>query len=147
MKRSPMPQRSKPMSRGTSTFKRSPCQIGQVGKSADKPKRKTLRSKGPKMTAIRKAARGEDCTIRLPGVCNQNPETTVLCHDNRLASGKGMGLKAPDTEAAFGCSCCHDVLDGRRPRPEGMTYDLMMAYFDLAVERTHKRLEEKGILK
>lgn len=49
MKRSAMPPRSKPMSRGTSTLKRSTCQIGQVSKSAPaKPMRKR-KKRGPSM--------------------------------------------------------------------------------------------------
>ena len=57
----------------------------------------------------RDAARGQDCTLRIPFHCNGNPETTVLCHSNRGADGKGMGIKASDDRAAFGCSSCHDV--------------------------------------
>lgn len=60
---------------------------------------------------LRDSARGQECTLRIPGVCNFNPETTVLAH---IACGqKGMGLKSPDNMAVFACSCCHDVLDGR----------------------------------
>lgn len=60
---------------------------------------------------LRDSARGQECTLRIPGVCNFNPETTVLAH---LACGqKGMGLKSPDNMAVFACSC-HDLLDGRR---------------------------------
>ena len=64
------------------------------------------------MVNLRKWARGKDCQIRIPGVCNHNPETTVLCHDN-LAGVSGMGMKSPDECAALGCSSCHDVIDGR----------------------------------
>ncbi|WP_295460481.1 nuclease domain-containing protein [uncultured Pseudomonas sp.] len=61
---------------------------------------------------LRDSARGQDCTLRIPGICNGNPETTVLAH---IACGqKGMGLKSPDNMAVFACSCCHDLLDGRR---------------------------------
>lgn len=61
---------------------------------------------------LRDSARGQDCTLRIPGVCNGNPETTVLAH---IACGqKGMGLKSPDNMAVFACSFCHDLLDGRR---------------------------------
>lgn len=60
---------------------------------------------------LRASARGQDCTLRLPGVCNGNPETTVLAH---LPCGKkGMGMKSPDNMACFACSSCHDLLDGR----------------------------------
>ena len=110
------------------------------------PKRKaTLKSKGPRSTPIRRAARGQDCTLRL-AVCNFDPETTVLCHSNFLADGKGMGLKAPDTAAAFGCSVCHDVLDGRRPRPADLSLAGLEAAFRAAVSATHEILRSMGLL-
>jgi len=105
-----------------------------------------LKTKGPKMTPIRKAARGQDCTIQLHGVCNHDPATSVLCHSNELADGKGMGLKAPDTAAAFGCSACHDVLDGRRPRPAWLTKEQVLAAFRAGVARTHQFLRTKGLI-
>lgn len=58
---------------------------------------------------LRDSARGRDCMIRIPGVCNFNPETTVLTHVN----GGGAGTKHSDLLAAFGCSSCHDAIDGR----------------------------------
>jgi hypothetical protein len=61
------------------------------------------------MANLRKLARGRECQIRIPGVCNGNPETTVLCHLN----GGGMGIKEDDILAAWGCSSCHDAVDGR----------------------------------
>lgn len=64
------------------------------------------------MTNLRDAARGRECQIRLPGVCNFNPETSVLCHD-RIAGITGVGMKAPDIMAAIGCSACHDEVDRR----------------------------------
>lgn len=109
--------------------------------------RKTLTTSRPKMTPIRRAARGQDCTLLIPGACNQNPETTVLCHSNSLADGKGMGLKAPDTAAAFGCSACHDVLDGRRARPAGLTLAGLDAHFRAGVRRTHIILAAMGLIK
>ncbi|AYM79602.1 DUF1364 family protein [Janthinobacterium agaricidamnosum] len=110
------------------------------------PKRKTgLKSKGPVSTPIRRAARGQDCTLRL-AVCNFDPDTTVLCHSNFLADGKGMGLKAPDTAAAFGCSACHDVLDGRRLRPADLSLAGLEAAFRAAVATTHEILRSMGLL-
>lgn len=61
---------------------------------------------------LRKLARDQPCQIRIPGVCNANPETTCLCH-YRLAGSCGVGMKPPDEQAAFGCSACHDAVDGR----------------------------------
>lgn len=62
---------------------------------------------------LRKLAHLEDCTIRVPGYCNANPETVVLCHA-RLIGISGMSLKVPDALGAFGCSDCHAVVDGQR---------------------------------
>lgn len=133
MKRSPMKPSTKPMSRGT-------------GRTQSPAKKATLKTKGPRMTPIRRAARGQDCTLRIPDVCNFNPETTVLCHSNRLADGKGMGIKAPDTEACFGCSACHDVLDGRAPRPGWLTQFVLDAAFDNARRATHLILKAMRLI-
>lgn len=64
-----------------------------------------------KSTAIRRSARGQACTLRLPGICNGDPETTVLAH--MPFGGRGMGIKASDLHAAYACSSCHDAIDGR----------------------------------
>ncbi|HBA8604909.1 nuclease domain-containing protein, partial [Escherichia coli] len=32
------------------------------------------------MADLRKAARSRECQVRIPGVCNGNPETSVLAH-------------------------------------------------------------------
>lgn len=70
--------------------------------------------------SIRLAARNRECTVRLPGICNRNPETTVLAH---LRFGpKAMGGKPCDLCACFACSACHDVIDGRVPTPAGFDY-------------------------
>lgn len=57
---------------------------------------------------LRKSARGRECQVRIPGVCNGNPETTVLAHVN----GGGIGRKGADIHGAFACSACHAWLDG-----------------------------------
>jgi hypothetical protein len=67
------------------------------------------------MTNLTKQAKGKQCFIRVNGYCNFNPETTVACHA-RLIGISGMGMKAPDLFIAFGCSACHDVVDGRDHR-------------------------------
>lgn len=105
-----------------------------------------MKSKGPRMTPIRKAANGQDCTMRIPGVCNWNPETTVLCHSPFLESGRGMGLKAPDTEACFACSSCHDVLDRRVTGPSWMTPFKLEGAFIGARNLTHEILRKKGLI-
>jgi hypothetical protein len=107
--------------------------------------RARMKSSRPKMTPIRKSARGEDCLIQLPGG-QHDPATTVLCHSNQLAAGKGMGLKAPDTEGAYGCHYCHDIVDGRRPLPPGLTQEAMLAKFERAIGLTQEKLKQKGLM-
>jgi hypothetical protein len=62
--------------------------------------------------------------IRQPGVCNGDPDTTVLCH-LRMVDVTGMGIKAVDLLGAWGCSDCHRYcdthgIDGRTALLEGM---------------------------
>jgi len=40
--------------------------------------------------------------------------TTVACHANSVALGKGTGIKAPDFYSVHFCAACHDLYDGRR---------------------------------
>ncbi|EFQ1887951.1 DUF1364 domain-containing protein, partial [Escherichia coli] len=55
------------------------------------------------MADLRKAARGRECQVRIPGVCNGNSETSVLAHI-RLAGLCGTGTKPPDLIATIACS-------------------------------------------
>ena len=64
------------------------------------------------MTDLCKAARGRECQVRIPGVCNSNDETSVLAHV-RLAGLCGIGIKPPDLIATIACSACHDEIDRR----------------------------------
>ena len=66
----------------------------------------------PKMTPARKEARGKPCMVRIPGVCNGDPETTILAH-YRLAGYCGTGMKPIDALGAWACSACHDEVDRR----------------------------------
>lgn len=95
------------------------------------------------MTDLRKLARGKDCMVRLPGICNGNPETTVLAH-LRMAGVTGMGIKAPDVLGAWCCSSCHDAVDRRSEK------DLEREYLRLAfcegIMRTQAKLVAEGVL-
>lgn len=64
---------------------------------------------------LRQLARGQACMVRIPGVCNHNPETTVLAHIRR-GGVAGAGQKPPDTCAVWACSACHDAIDRRSHR-------------------------------
>ena len=52
------------------------------------------------MANLRKAARGRECQVRIPGVCNGNPETSVLAHI-RIAGLCGTSIKPPDLIATI----------------------------------------------
>ena len=96
--------------------------------------------KYPKLT---KSARGEDCTLQIYPYCNGNPETVVLCH---LPSGSGMGQKSPDWFAVYGCSSCHDIIDGRKDI--GSLDKSQKAHISQsALFRTWNRMIEKGLIK
>lgn len=64
------------------------------------------------MANLRKEARGRECQVRIYGVCNGNPETTVLAH-YRMAGICGTGMKPDDLIGAWACSACHDEIDRR----------------------------------
>lgn len=88
---------------------------------------------------LRDSARGKDCTLRLFGVCNFNPETTVLAH---LPCGhKGVGMKGPDHMAVFACSACHDVIDSRSRR-----YEVEPGDFLRALAETQMQWIESGLM-
>jgi hypothetical protein len=91
------------------------------------------------MSRLRESARGQECLVRLPGVCNFNPETVVLAH----LGGAGMALKKHDLHGAFCCSSCHDEVDRR-------TWVFEKDYTELAhrqgVERTQNYWIENGMV-
>lgn len=77
--------------------------------------------------------------------CNYNPETTVFCHINSADAGKGMGLKASDLFGFYGCSECHNVLDGRTKSEYNKEELDLLAYH--ALIRTQMILINKGLIK
>jgi hypothetical protein len=106
-----------------------------------------------KRSKLRESAHMETCTFRIPGVCNGNPETTVLCHAPH--PDKGMGIKGPDSWAAYGCSDCHAEMDGRTMRYRriyaGDVSDNTWGLFknDIwleAIRETQRRMIAKGLL-
>ncbi len=80
------------------------------------------------------------CMIRAPGVCNFDPATVVLCH-YRIGGYDGMGLKPSDDLAAWGCSACHALVDGRTERPSYMTRNDVRLAFAEGVFRTQMARE------
>jgi len=97
-----------------------------------------------KQTKLTKAARGRDCTVRIPG-CPNNTETTVLAH-YRLAGTCGAGIKPNNLQGAWCCDYCHGVCDGRIKAPEGWTReDIRLAHAE-GVMRTIDILVREGVV-
>ncbi|MEQ1969351.1 DUF1364 domain-containing protein [Xenorhabdus nematophila] len=69
------------------------------------------------MANLRKEAKGRECQVRIPGICNGNSETVVLAH-YRMAGICGTGMKPPDLFGAWACSACHDEIDRRTRRTD-----------------------------
>lgn len=93
---------------------------------------------------LRKLARGKPCQVRIPGICNGNHETTVLAH-YRLAGTCGAGMKPDDWQAAWSCSSCHDVVDGRVNTNYGrMAARLWHAEGVMRTQEEIRRLHEQG---
>ncbi len=91
------------------------------------------------MSKIRKSARGESCTLLLGNYSSD--ETVVLAH---IGKDRGMAIKCGDHFAVYACSNCHDVIDGRKPT-EYWKHELSEIKL-IALERTQKKLIEKGLL-
>lgn len=90
---------------------------------------------------LRKLAKGMCCMVRVPGVCNGDPATTVLAH-YRLGGISGMGIKSPDLLGAWACSACHDAVDRRSRTAWGVDY-LKLCHLE-GVMRTQAHLLELG---
>ncbi|MCU7217555.1 DUF1364 domain-containing protein [Pseudomonas sp. VE 196-7] len=89
---------------------------------------------------LRASANGQECTVRIPDICNYNPETTVLAHLPCGQKGMGMGMKGFDTVAVYACSACHDVIDGRAAG------DIDWQDMPRAIAETHEGLIRAGVL-
>lgn len=100
-------------------------------------------SREAKSTDLTKLAKGMPCQIRIPHVCNRNPETTVACHI-RMIGISGAGFKAHDLLIAFGCSDCHAVVDGKQQCDLGPGERRLMLLE--GVMRTQAWLVESGFI-
>lgn len=94
------------------------------------------------MSKIRKSAQGKDCLVRLPGICNFNPETTIAAHI-RISGLCGVGMKPSDLLTVRACSSCHDEIDRR-------TRKLEADFVTIAVHEAHCRTlveyEKEGLI-
>ena len=97
------------------------------------------KSKRVQSKHIRDYARAKHCTVRYPGICNGNPETSVLSHDN----GAGMALKHSDLFGAISCSDCHNETDGVTSILDPI---IRLNFFLLAIMRTQALLLRDGLI-
>lgn len=91
---------------------------------------------------LRKEAKGRECQVRLPGICNGNSETVILAH-YRMAGLNGIGMKPNDILGAWACSRCHDECDRRTRKLE--TDFVRLAHAE-GVFRTQSLLQSEGKL-
>jgi Protein of unknown function (DUF1364) len=96
------------------------------------------------MTDLRRYAKGKECMIRLEGICNFDPATTVLAHF-RLPGVSGLGVRASDVCASWACSACHDACD-RRSHME-LERDFVRLALLEGVMRTQSELVRQKVLK
>lgn len=76
----------------------------------------------------------------------QNPDGNMLClaHSNRLADGKGRGIKAPDDTGAILCARCHTYTDlGDNSSPDRAA---MQHYHYLAHLKTLAWWKKEGMI-
>lgn len=75
-------------------------------------KKRARRPKAGDDKVMRDACRDEPCYLRIAGICESNPKTSVPAHRNE---GKGMGLKTADVLTVPACAACHHEYDqGKR---------------------------------
>lgn len=92
------------------------------------------------------SAKGAPCSARFPGICNGNPETTVWCHLNGHAFGKGAGIKAHDVLGFAGCSSCHAYLDTGHGTKPLISTDTLLECVLSAVCESYVRLITSGVI-
>lgn len=87
-------------------------------------------------------SRGQQCTLRIPGVCNNDPATVVPAHIRDRH--KGGGTKASDISIANACSHCHAKFDGQLGAPLSEAEWLFYALRGL--QETLEQRHEAGLL-
>ncbi|MDD4913305.1 MAG: DUF1364 family protein [Sideroxydans sp.] len=100
-----------------------------------------LKSKRHESKKIREAARGRECQVRLPGICNHNNDTVVFAH---VRLNTGAGRKESDLFGAFACDACHSEVDRRTRHIASL--DVVKAAFYEGVFRTQQILLDEELV-
>lgn len=103
------------------------------------------RIEGRRDQRIRDSARGEECLVRIPGVCRGGTEHTIWSHAPLGAAGKGGAIKSLDLCGAYCCTACDEVIDGQAKPPAGYTRAMAMLDWFMGHMRSLVRLRQKGL--
>lgn len=96
------------------------------------------------MSALTRLCKDQPCYVRLPDVCNGNPETVVPAHV-RLPGLSGLGIKSNDLFACPACSDCHDAIDRRRYMDLDRDY-VLKAHYEGLLRWQNELLKREVIL-
>jgi len=88
------------------------------------------------------AARGERCTVNIPGFCNYNAETVVFAHHNDGTGGSNRLTGA--LTGGFACDQCHAAIDSRIPHR--ICGEDMEFFKRRSMIRTLERLIDRGLV-
>ncbi len=110
------------------------------------PSKPVLKTGERRDQRIRDSANGEDCQVRLIGICNGRSETTVWSHFPGLDADRGMGMKALDLCGAYACSACHDAVDGRTHATAGHDRTAILLAWMYGHMRSLVILKQKGLV-
>jgi hypothetical protein len=97
---------------------------------------------------LTESAKGQECTLRLPGICNHDPSTTVFAHypGSKMTGPKGTGSKGHDTHGGYACSRCHDYIDRRWKTSAELHPTIMLDAMLRSLDETHYRMVEAGLI-
>ena len=112
---------------------------------ANLPAPPIAKTPGRKRQDIRDSARGEECLVRIPGVCRGGTEHTIWSHAPLGAAGKGRGIKSLDIAGAYCCTACDAALD-QAQRPATMTREQVLLDWFHGHMRSLVRLAQKGLI-
>ena len=94
---------------------------------------------------ITESARGQHCALRLPGICNHNPATTVWAHLPGI--GKSARSKVSDLHGAYACFNCHSAIDTHSYEKRGLSGAIALDAMLRGLAESQALLVQDGIIK
>lgn len=126
---------------------RAPVQgSGVVMALCKEPAKPVPKTPERKSQAIRDSAKGEECTVRIPGVCRGGTEHTIWSHAPLGAAGKGLGLKALDLAGAYCCTACDACVDQAAGRGFDVSREMVLNDWFMGHMRSLVILKQKGLV-